>query len=343
MDLLDRYLHAVRFWLPNRQKHDIIAELSEDLRSQIEDKETALGRPVTEAELAALLHEVGRPVVVANRYLPQRHLIGPLWFPIYQRVLMIVAACYLVPWVLVWVGLMTFDPAYRATHTGAGWLGAIGSAWGGFWIAAVVAIGTVTIVFAVLERVQTESGFLAKWDPVKLPVVRDSRKIPRGASIVELVANVVVCSWWVTAMWSPIVLDQPTVRITLAPAWTVFFFGFLILAVANVAAAGVNLLRPYWTRPRAGVRLVTNLIGSALFAAMFKASLVADITVTGVATGTTRDVVNTINRIASQSFVFVVIFGLIVLAVDVRRIVRAGTADSPRSAAANLAGGGMRP
>lgn len=329
MDLLDRYLQAVKFWLPNRQKQDIIAELSEDLRSQIEDRETTLGRPLTDAEVAAILREVGRPVVVANRYLPQRHLIGPLWFPIYQRVLVIVAAGYLVPWLAVWAGLMTFDPGYRATHIGSGWLGAIASAWGGFWIAAVMAIGTVTIVFAVLERAQAESRFLTNWDPAKLPAVRDPRRIPGGASILELVANVVFCSWWATAMWSPVVLDQPSVRVTLAPAWTVFFVGFLGLAVVNIAAAGANLLRPYWTRPRAAVRLVSNLIGSALFAAMFKASLIADITMANVATETTRHVAETINRTASQLFPLVVVFGLVVLAVDIRRIIRAGTADSP--------------
>ena len=44
MELLDRYLKAVKFWLPSDQKQDIIAELSEDLRSQIEDKESELGR-----------------------------------------------------------------------------------------------------------------------------------------------------------------------------------------------------------------------------------------------------------------------------------------------------------
>ena len=31
MELLDRYLQAVRFWLPKAQQQDIIAELSSDL------------------------------------------------------------------------------------------------------------------------------------------------------------------------------------------------------------------------------------------------------------------------------------------------------------------------
>ncbi len=54
MELIDRYLQAVKFWLPKNQKQDIVAELSEDLRSQVEDREAELGRPLNEAE-------VGRP------------------------------------------------------------------------------------------------------------------------------------------------------------------------------------------------------------------------------------------------------------------------------------------
>ncbi len=40
MGLVDRYLRAVRFWLPKKAKQeDLLAELGEDLRSQIEAKE----------------------------------------------------------------------------------------------------------------------------------------------------------------------------------------------------------------------------------------------------------------------------------------------------------------
>ena len=53
MELLERYLQAVKFWLPKEQKSDIIAELSEDLRSQIEERETVLGRKLSEAEVEA--------------------------------------------------------------------------------------------------------------------------------------------------------------------------------------------------------------------------------------------------------------------------------------------------
>ena len=44
MDLLKRYLQAVKFFLPRGQQDDIIRELSENLISQFEDREEALGR-----------------------------------------------------------------------------------------------------------------------------------------------------------------------------------------------------------------------------------------------------------------------------------------------------------
>src|ERR1700687_6362833 len=87
MALLDRYLQAIEFWLPKRQRQDIIAELSEDLRSQIEEKETELGRKLEDAEVEAILKRCGAPLEVASRYRPQQYLIGPALFPVYRFVL----------------------------------------------------------------------------------------------------------------------------------------------------------------------------------------------------------------------------------------------------------------
>src|SRR5689334_21155144 len=71
MELLERYLQAVRFWLPRSQQHDMIEELRDDLRSQIEDREAELGRTLNDAELQAIIRQCGPPMLVASRYLPQ--------------------------------------------------------------------------------------------------------------------------------------------------------------------------------------------------------------------------------------------------------------------------------
>ena len=44
MTLVERYLNAVRFFLPRRQQDDIVRELSENLASEFEDRSQALGR-----------------------------------------------------------------------------------------------------------------------------------------------------------------------------------------------------------------------------------------------------------------------------------------------------------
>jgi hypothetical protein len=47
MELLDSYLRAVKRYLPRAQRNDIVAELSVELRSQMESREDELGRPLS--------------------------------------------------------------------------------------------------------------------------------------------------------------------------------------------------------------------------------------------------------------------------------------------------------
>src|ERR1700720_3284598 len=94
MELLDQYLKSIRSCLPEAQRDDIINELSENIHSQMEDKEGELGRPLSEAEVEAILKQHGHPLLVASRYRHDqrsvafgRQWIGPVLFPFYSRVL----------------------------------------------------------------------------------------------------------------------------------------------------------------------------------------------------------------------------------------------------------------
>jgi hypothetical protein len=332
MDLVERYLHAVGFWLPRAVKRDINAELSEDIQSQIDERERELGRPLGEAEVGALLKQRGSPFIVANRYLPQEQLIGPTLFPIYRFVLKIVAACWLLPWALVWIGFLTFDRGFRATHGGDSWLRTLGAFWSNFWAVAFVAVGAVTVVFAALERTQAGQRLLVNWDPHKLPAVADPNKIPRGNSVIELAGSIVFCAWWVAALSSPVVLDGPGLRLVLAPAWPSFYWGYLALSVANIALAGTNLVQPRWTRRRAGVRLASDLAGSALFCVLCLSNIVAEIGSASMAPARAQDLTHAINMWMARAVPVVVAVALVVLAFDVYRLVRV-KAEPSRSAA----------
>ena len=322
MELIDRYLNAVKFWLPKAQQDDIIAELSEDVRSQVADRETELGRKLNEPEVEDLLKQLGRPVLVANRYLPQQSLIGPVLFPIYLFTLKIVMACWIVTWILAWICSMSFNPAYRETHSGSTFLAALGSFWGAFWSASFVSVGIVTIVFAVLERTQANAKLLETWEPRKLPPVRDPRRIPRGSSIAELVGSAIFLTWWLSANWSDTVLQFSAVKLTFEPAWLYFWWGFLLLTLVNIAVSAANLFRPSWTRFRASLRLLTDCAGSMLFCWALKSAFFAAISLPNVSPAKAREITNAINFWMSRSFPFAVAVGVFIVLVDIYRIIR---------------------
>ena len=320
-ELLDRYVHAVGFWLPKKQKADIMAELSEDMRSQIEEKEAEVGRKLALPEVECILKMRGRPVLVANHYLPQQYLIGPLLFPIYRFVLMIVGLCYLVPWIVVSIVLMSYSSAYRQD----GWFKGLLTIWGSFWGTAFLAVGIVTLVFAVLERVNSRTHFLEEWEPRDLPAVRDPNRIPRGSSLFELAALLAFCVWWFGYMWSPVIINRPDVRIVLSPQWKYFFWGFGLLSLANLGMSSVNLARPYWTRLRAGLRLIIDLAGSALVAWVLKAHMLTEITAANVPATRTTQITNAINLWADRAFPIAVVVGVTIAVFNVYRIVRVKT------------------
>ena len=322
MQLLERYLQAVKFWLPKEQREDIIAELSEDIRSQIDEKEAQLGRKLNEPELEYILKQRGRPILVANRYLPQEHLIGPVLFPIYRLVLKIVMLCYVVPWTVTWIALLIFNSGYAAKFVGHSSLEALGYLWASLWSTAFVAAGIVTLIFAILERVQLKNHFLEEWDPRKLPPVNNPNVISRFNSIVELAANLFFCVWWTAHMSSNVVFNQPNLRISLAPVWRYFFWGFLFIAFLNIALAAVNLARPYWTARRATFRLVSDLAGSILFCWLLKSNLLVEIAGASISPAKAVQLTAAINLWMPRMFPAAVIFGVVIAVVNIFRIVR---------------------
>ena len=239
MELLDRYLQSVKWLLPKDQKDDILAELSEDIRSQIEEREAELGRRLNEEEMEAILKRWGHPLLVAQRYLPQQHLIGPVWFPVYRFVLKMVALCYLLPWLLTWVVLSIVLPEHRTPHSLQS-----------FVLIAVFAFTAVTVGFAFAER----SRVLERWSPRRLPP--DPNRISRSDSIGDLVGNLIFALLLLGVLRIPPVEGVP---IQLAPVWGNLYWPMLLVVLAGAAMAAVNTVRPWWTRRRTALQLGTDI------------------------------------------------------------------------------------
>ena len=168
MDMLERYLQAVRFFLPASQQDDIIRELSENLISRMEDREEELGHPLDEAEQAAIIRAHGHPMVVAGRYRARTHLIGPTFFPLYIFVLkMGLGVALLVSIVLaVITSALHGDPIRRVLEAMLAFPGR-----------GLMVFAWTTLGFAALDFAQAHVRLGHDWDPRTLPEGRQ-----RGAT-----------------------------------------------------------------------------------------------------------------------------------------------------------------
>jgi hypothetical protein len=265
MDLLNRYLHAVKFLLPKAQQEDIVAELGEDLRAQIDEREAALGRPLDDDSVAAILKQRGHPMLVAAHYLPQRSLIGPAVFPIYQFILKLVALWILLPVFILVVGPATILSSRQPS------LALIETVWT-LLMAAVFAFGVITLIFAILERYPSETTF--KWNPRRLPRVPQARAAaaPQLVSAVtafgEVMAGTLASLLWIDLMWFPKSLDVNGVLIAPTPIWHSFFWPILLVMLGRATAGLIAWLRPWWTRARLSLVLAIDAVTLVLIGAL---------------------------------------------------------------------------
>ena len=254
----------MRWWLPERGRADIIAELSADLHGQIEDRERELGRPLGESEIETVLKRCGQPYKVAARYLPQRVLIGPAIFPVYLRVLRLVLALTIVPPAIGWIVLAFLNPHARETP---GWLTPL-RIWATLWPALLMVFGVVTIVFAAIEYAQSRAVRDTDWSPRRLPPVRDAWRISRVWEAFGLAWQVVFLGWWLATPrggWGvPGVGFGWPAGPMLHDLRDTFFVWVALLLLAGVSLSIANLARPYWTRMRRGARLVLFAGGTVL-------------------------------------------------------------------------------
>jgi hypothetical protein len=320
MALVDRYLHAVKFWLPRNQKDDIIAELSEDLRSQIEDQETELGHQLSDAEVEPILKRCGSPMAVAGRYLPQQSLISPALFPIYRMVIRALFFYFLLPWLLLLIGIAIFSPDFRAAHPGA----ALAASIEPWWLACTYSLFFNTLAFALLDRSQARSRVLSDWNPHTLPAVRDPLHIPRGGTVFELTFCLATLVLWVQFGAFRSVFHFFGLTVSLSSRWPYFFWGLNLLSLAGIAFACLNLSSPRWTRLSASLRFGIDCYTYSLVYWVFRANLVETLSASTLSSSQASELVKSLNFWMASSSIWVIVVGALVLIFDLRRILRVG-------------------
>ena len=252
MDMLDRYLQAVKFFLPRKQQDDIVRELSENLIARMEDREEELGRPLDEGELAAILREHGHPMLVAGRYRTRQQLIGPTFFPLYVFALkMGLGIALLVTTVLAVVTAALHGDSFRRAL----------EAMLAFPARGLMVFAWTTLGFAALDFAATKVRFVGDWDPRKLPkVVSEEQRIPRLRTLCDLSFVLLGIGWLLLLPRSPMLILGPAATLVLyAPVWRVFYVPMVLLTLATAVLHAIDFVRPYRVRSRELTRVAINV------------------------------------------------------------------------------------
>ena len=300
MPPLERYLKDVKAHLSSDQADDIVRELEENLRAQIEDREGALGRSLTDDEQEAILKAHGNPLLVAARYRPEqgsftfgRQLIGPALFPAYTQVLAVSLSITLAVIVVATIVLAGGQPVGSVASTIA--------------LAAVIQFGVITGIFIAAEHAIDEEWAqsvglapITVRDPHRSIVARVAdglvgkkfvRDVPRRTSVSEFAIGAITLVWlvWVRP---PVVIEG----LRSGPGWETFWLP--VVAVTFVSALGpvITFLRPRLVRFRSAVRAACDVGLLAIFAMSLNTGQWVALASPATATPRIEQLVGEINR-----------------------------------------------
>lgn len=286
MDLVDSYVRAVAKALPEEQREDISRELSEDIRSQMEDRQRELGRELSQSEQEALLKQRGNPLVLAARYRQDhrsltigRELIGPVLFPFYVKVLSFNLG-------LTFVVIGTIFLALSVSGQRVGLNDIVSTC----LLQLFIQLSVVTLIFSLVQRHLTKhpdrwhlkgmrGGFALDLNierDIESSVGREAkdwgRPVSRFESISVIIASAVAIAWITGVQSYPFLILGPAAAfLKLAPIWYEVYFPILLLTVAEIVRAVINLVQPDWVLFRMVYRILLHGGGLAVAYALLRA------------------------------------------------------------------------
>lgn len=293
MEVIDRYVYAVVKRLPEKSR----AEVERELRANIEDM---LPDPCEEADIHKVLLKLGNPAELAEQYREtKRYLISPELYGNYIYVLKIVSivALFVIPIAAVADVLTDAQGDGPLTLFVRALVQSIVSS----IQAAFPLFGAVTLIFAVLERVDKK---FSQWPYTGKPwTIKDLHEVPaahprsiaKSESIFSIVMNVVfgiaICFYPEYIAWySNKNGDWSSVPIFNESELRSYIPFLLALTAFSVALATLKLIQQKWTRHLAWLNVLLNVCDIAFICTFFlDPNLVSDSFISTIATNLEAD------------------------------------------------------
>ncbi|MFO7636605.1 MAG: hypothetical protein R6W96_04790 [Clostridia bacterium] len=232
-DLLQRYLHAVGKHIPEKKREESLM----DLRRKIMER-TGEENP-GEAKILEAIRFFGKPADAARLYTGQgKHIVGPLLYDLYLLLLVIVVSA---------VGGGLFIAFLVSMITLEGSFSEVLSHFGEFLLAfiwaALAAVGSITVVFGILQRfgVEKELEWEKKaFDPTRLPPVGARKdRIKPVEPIIGLVFIIAALVVFNTYFKRGDIISREALEAYL-PLWNIAWVAAMVIHV-------LQLIRGRWT------------------------------------------------------------------------------------------------
>ena len=256
MKLIDRYMSAVAFCLPENRRDEITRELRANILDKLESLAEQQGREVSEDDVAAVLKELGHPEQIANSFLPAQQLVTAELFPLYRQVLSY-GIIFMFVLELIKFGVVFLSSGHIAV---AGLLS-------GFFIKSLLMFASVTGVFYVLSNPPKGKPFFKPyqcWSPEKMPpVVHNWQRISLSERAIDFSSDLFL---FLLLHYPLLMSDEVLASLTLGFSepmqhwvpWLAAIVGFSLLF-------GVwNLRYGFWTLPKLLISATINLVMGAL-------------------------------------------------------------------------------
>lgn len=241
MDLVERYIAAVKRELPAKKRDDIGRELEANIMDKVEALEAEHGT-LNEQQLSELLLNMGHPRSVAREFCPPMPLVSARLMPIYLNTLyMVLGILFVISSLEVatrWLSgadmsLLLYMKALASEFLNAGYF----------------AFTWVTIGFIVMTRDRKEKNkdddVLCAWSPAELPTATDSWHHIRLQDIFTDLATLLFLA---LVIWYPILRPGPGIESLFnQEVWTVLLWFTPVIAI-GVASSLWQLRTRLWTQ-----------------------------------------------------------------------------------------------
>lgn len=252
MELVERYVQAVKYYLPKGKKSDISRELRANIMDEIEAEQNDKARDLDTREVSSLLSRQGHPQKVAQAYSPMSPLVASEDMPLYRSV-MIKALIFLFGYAILTAGNYLFEE--QSVNAFAYLFVALGSF--------LDNIGLVLIVVTASFYFAGKNGYLnkwryPKWSPESLPKA-NAQIISKSDSVSDIATSVFALMMFSTPIWmDPISYEK--LILGFAPDMQAWRIILSVLVSYSLISAVYRINKRYWTRTSLAVYVAEYLV-----------------------------------------------------------------------------------